>query len=382
MGRAWLSRNALGLVIAVALSMGAASSAQEAPPAEAPPAEAPPAEAPPAEAPPAEAPPAEAPPAPPPPPPLPPLSQVQIQVWISETGEQGLRDLGANLSYTRFVDGDEQSGSVQQIDTTVQDLVNPKFTVTMPAPNPTLFGTPARPDRSGTIADGVQTQEGAGLTFSIIKTDYGTVDGAFRSVERKSDLDLISKPELLVINGTPATIHAGGQVPYQSIIYNNQGQGQLHVVWQDIGVKLGLVPTIRENEMVELNLTELLVSDVARVDNIRGIDLPVFSTRQQTGTVLVPNGQTLVVGGLASRVVRKTERRVPIVGRVPVLGIPFRGRRSEASTSHLLIFVSPTIVDLLKLDQSAVDALEFWRRERWLHEREIDQEFELLGDDL
>lgn len=377
MCRAWLSRGALGLVIAVALSMGAASSAQEAPPAEAPPAEAPPAEVPPAEA-----PPAEAPPAPPPPPPLPPLSQVQIQVWISETGEQGLRDLGANLNYTRFVDGDEQSGSVQQIDTTVQDLVDPRFTVTMPAPNPTLFGTPARPDLSGTIADGVQTQEGAGLTFSIIKTDYGTVDGAFRSVERKSDLDLISKPELLVINGAPATIHAGGQVPYQSIIYSNQGQGQLHVVWQDIGVKLGLVPTIRENEMVELNLTELLVSDVARVDNIRGIDLPVFSTRQQTGTVLVPNGQTLVVGGLASRIIRKTERRVPIVGRVPVLGIPFRGRRSEASTSHLLIFVSPTIVDLLKLDQSAVDALEFWRRERWLHEREIDQEFELLGDDL
>ena len=82
----------------------------------------------------------------------------------------------------------------------------------------------------------------------------------------------------------------------------------------------------------------------------------MFAKRSQTGSVLVPNGQALVIGGLSSRVTRRTERRVPILGKVPVLGIAFRGRRSEVQNIHLLIFVSPTVVPNAPPDSSATDA--------------------------
>ncbi len=332
---------------------------------------------PPEEAPPQEAPPPE-PPAPPPPPDI---RQVQIQVWISETGEQGLRDLGANLRYSRFVQGEEQSGSLQQISTNVFDPRKDDFTVTLPAPDQNLFDPPMRPDQQPPLQRGVQTQSGVGLNYSYIISDTGTIDAEFRAIERKADLDLISKPELLTINGTPAEIHAGGDVPYQAITYEN-GIPRLNVTWQPIGVKMRMTPSIMPNEMVQLNIESLDVNDVSRIDRIRGIDFPVFSTRSQTGQVLVPNGQTLVIGGLSSRVIRKTERRVPGLGRLPLLGIPFRGRSSEAESSHLLIFVSPTVVDLMRLDQAAVDALEFWRQEQWQHRERIDEEYRLLQEDF
>lgn len=309
------------------------------------------------------------------------IRQVQIQVWISETGEQGLRDLGANLTYKRFVKGAEQSGSVQQINTQVHDLEDPEFTVTLPVPDQSDFNTPLRPDQSGGLTDGIQTQQGIGGTFNVIFNDYGTVNGAFRAVERKSDVDLISKPEILVINGQPAEIHAGGEVPYQSVKYQ-KGQPQLNVTWEQIGVNMVLTPHIQPDDMIQLDITTLDITDVARIDTIRGIDFPVFSTRKQAGSVLVPNSQTLVVGGLSSRIVRRDERRVPVVGKVPLLGIPFRGRQSDASTNHLLIFVSPTIVDLQALDESGVDALDFWQKEQWRHSRDIGQEMELLESDL
>jgi type II secretory pathway component GspD/PulD (secretin) len=310
------------------------------------------------------------------------LRQVQVQVWISETGEQGLRDLGANLRYVRFVDGVETSGNVQQMNTNVTDLQSPEFTVTMPAPDAELFGPPLRPDLAGSLADGVQTQEGVGMTFSLIADDHGTIEGAFRAVERNSDVDLISKPELLVINNRPAEIHAGGEVPYQSIQYKN-GRPQLNVAWEPIGVNMKLTPKIRpDNETIELNIDTLEVSDIARIDSVRGIDLPVFAKRAQTGAVLVPSGQTLVIGGLSSRITRRNERRVPIIGDVPIVGIPFRGRRTEAATTHLLVFVSPTIVDLNNMSDAAVNALEFWRRERWRQEEQIDEEKRLLETDL
>lgn len=311
------------------------------------------------------------------------IRQVQIQVWISETGEQGLRDLGANLTYTRFVRGIESSGSVQQISTNVQAMQKPDYNVVLPVPDQTLFPPPLRPDPAGTLADGIQAQKGVGLSSSLIVDDHGTIDMVFRALEQKSDLDLIAKPELLVINGQEAEIHAGARVPYQSIVYK-QGRPELHVAWEPIGVYLKLTPVILDgaSSSVQLNINTLAVSDVTRIDNVRGVDLPVFSTRSQSGTVLVPNGETLVIGGLTTRVIRRTERRVPVVGNLPLVGIPFRGRRSDATTSHLLVFVRPTIVDLREMDETAESALEFWRRERWRHQPKIDEELRLFKDDL
>ena len=323
-------------------------------------------------------------PAPAPPPvPAGPPKQVQIQVWISETGEEGLRELGADLTFTRFVRGRETSGSVQQISTSVFDPQNAPFQVTLPVPDQTLFNAPLRPDQAGNLSNALQAQEGVGMTFTILPNEYGTVDGVFRAVEQKSDIDLISKPELLVVDEGTASIHAGSEIPYQDVKFE-KGRPQAKVTWREVGVNLDLSPMIRPDNMVQLNITKLEVSDIARLDTIRGIDLPVFSKRGQTGKVIVPNGQTLVIGGLSSRVIRKTETRVPLVGKVPVLGIPFRGRRSEASTTHLLIFVSPTVIDIANLEQASVDALEFWRKgtEKWHHEEDIKDEIQLLEDDL
>ena len=322
------------------------------------------------------------------------IRQIQLQAWISETNESGLRNVGANLNYTRFVEGVEQTGSVQQITSSVFNPLSDFETVSLPVPssnppspfepqytNP-AFPTPMRPDQNGGAA-GIQTQAGFGLTATVIDSGQGTLDAVFRGIERKADGELISKPELLVINGKPATIKAGGKFPFQSVAYP-KGQPQLSVAWRDLGVSLNVTPTILPDDMVKLSITQLDVTDIARVDNIRGVDMPVFSTRSQTGAVLVPDGHTIVIGGLSSRVLRKTERRVPILGRVPVLGVPFRSRSSEADIRTLLIFVSPTVVDLRNLTDEAYSALNFWknRGSGWDNQERIEREIEAMENNM
>lgn len=320
-------------------------------------------------------PPAEGQPAPPP---LVPLNQVQVKVWITETNETGLRELGTNLQYTRFVRGKEQNGSLQQVTTSVFAPTNPSFGVTLPAPNTTLFPPPKRPDANNNPANGIQTQSGAGLVANVISPDYGSVDALFRGIEQKAEVDLISKPEILVIDNGLAEIHAGSQVPFQNIGYTITGASQLAVTWQDIGVNLKLQPLVLPNDSVQINITELGVSDVVRIDNIRGIDLPVFATRRQQGVVVVPNNQALVIGGLASRTLQKSERRVPVVGSIPLVGIAFRGRTSKASNATLMIFVQPTIVNLRQMTPEAEDALEFWRKQRWENQERISKEIQIM----
>lgn len=313
---------------------------------------------------------------------LTPLDQVQIKVWIAEYNEQGLRELGTNLEYKRFVRGVEGSGTLEQLNTNTFDPLNPDFSVTLPTPDQSLFGPPLRPDLSS--LPGIQTQAGGGLVASIIDPGYGTVDGLFRAIEQKSEVNLVSKPEILVVDNGIAEIHAGGEVPYQSIKYNNQGVANLNVTWEDIGVNMKIQPLILPSEptnSVKLNIEQLSVSDVVRIDNIRGIDLPVFATREQTGTVIVPDANTIVIGGLSSRIVQKTERRVPILGKIPLLGIAFRGRNSRATNSHLLIFVQPTIVDLRELTPEADKALNFWTSPEWQNSDRIKKEVVVMQEE-
>jgi general secretion pathway protein D len=339
-----------------------------------------------AQDPPPEAPPAEPAPAPAPAPAAAPVDirQVQVQVWISETSEQGLRQLGANLNFTRFVRGVEQSGSVQQVNTNVFNPVEDFGGVTMPVPDQGLFPAPLRPDENNNLADGLQSRSGFGLTANVIDSDTGTIDAVFRATERQADVDLISKPELLVANGSEATIKAGGQVPYQDVQTDAKGNSQLQITFGDTGVNLGLQPAIQPNDFVKLHIKQLEVTDIERIESIRGVDLPVFAKRSQTGVVTVPSGQTLVIGGLSSRVVRKTERRVPVLGQLPIVGMPFRSRNSEADITHLLIFVSPTVVDLRNITKQGFNALNFWkeRGSQWDNTERIEREIEAMEVEL
>lgn len=331
--------------------------------------------------------PAEQPP-PPPEPDLQPLRQVQVQVWISETTEDGLRNIGTNLNYSRVVRGEEQSGSVERV---VSRVFDPNaFEVVLPVPNNQGYPGNVRltPDVPRTVAtpqvienSGISAPSGAGMTFSIIDSNRGTIDGIMRAIEQTADADLISKPELLVVEGQTAHIAAGEEVPYQALVYQ-KGRAQLQVQWRTVGVNMGITPTVLSNDMIQIALSQLEVSDRLPSSPIRGIDLPVFSTRSQTGMVVVPNAQTLVIGGLSTRNVFKSERRLPVVGKLPVLGVPFRGRRMEARNSHLLIFVSPTIVDLRNLKPEAISALNFWREERWKNLDRIEQEIEIMENEL
>ena len=230
----------------------------------------------------------------------------------------------------------------------------------------------------------MQTYSGAGLSFSILDAGAGTIDGILQAVERKSDADLISKPELIVANGQKAVIKAGGQVPFQDAKVTPPYPAQLQVVWRDIGVNLDFTPAILPNNMVQLTLSQVEVSDVSRVENLRGVDLPVFSTRSQAGNVFVPDGTTLVIGGLSSRVVRNSEKRVPVVGSLPLVGIPFRSRKSDAEVRSLLIFVSPTIVDLRNPSSQAKSAMDFWREKgvEWVNAERIEAERKTMESGL
>lgn len=334
----------------------------------------------------------------PPPRQLVPIDQVQIQVWISQTDEQGRRQLGNNLNYSRFTrwgqvnPGIEHDGSAERIVTDTVDIQDPNFDTVLPAPSPGPYPENLRQTNfsitphtalpgGGQWTNRGQVRKGAGLTYDIVLDSRGTIEGAFRATESRTDTDLISKPELVVVQGAKATVNAGEEIPYQKVTWKN-AQPQLEITWRNIGVQMQLTPTLIADDMVELSIEDLSVTDQLPPKVFGNLRIPVFSTRSQKGVVIVPNGQTLVIGGLNSRIVKRNERRVPILGRIPILGVAFRGRETDSINSQLLIFVSPTKIDLRNFTDRMDNAMNFWREDKWRNLERIQQEIDLMPDEI
>jgi type II secretory pathway component GspD/PulD (secretin) len=110
----------------------------------------------------------------------------------------------------------------------------------------------------------------------------------------------------------------------------------------DVGVKLRIVPRISGDGTI----TTLVEPEVSRIVAFRGpdSDLPQTSTRRARTIIRVPNGRKVYLGGLLSEEKRITEKRVPILGSIPLLGILFRHQQEDTARTDLVIEITPRIV--------------------------------------
>ena len=73
--------------------------------------------------------------------------------------------------------------------------------------------------------------------------------------------------------------------------------------------------------------------------------LPNVRQQQMCTSVRVWDGQTVVLGGLASETVKKIKDQVPVFGRLPLVGSLFRSESKTAIKKNLLVFITPTLID-------------------------------------
>jgi len=114
---------------------------------------------------------------------------------------------------------------------------------------------------------------------------------------------------------------------------------------ENVGITLRFTPQITEGDYIQLELyqeiSSLIDSPVGQDPNRVG---PTTSERKSTNTVLVRDGQTIIVGGLMEDRIRTNVSKVPWLGDIPVLGWLFRSESDTVEKQNLLIFLTPTII--------------------------------------
>jgi general secretion pathway protein D len=176
--------------------------------------------------------------------------------------------------------------------------------------------------------------------------------GVLKMLQTNSSSNILSTPNLLTTDNTEASISVGQNVPFATGSYSGtSGNGGTSggsgfsspfntFDRKDIGIILKVTPHLNEGNTVVLDI-EQEVSSVADLNSASGL---ITNKREIKTQIMANDSQTVVLGGLIKDDVLKGEKRVPILGSIPVLGNLFRSQSSKKVKTNLLVFIRPTIV--------------------------------------
>ena len=177
--------------------------------------------------------------------------------------------------------------------------------------------------------------------FGSDGTDFGILLSA---IAADSDNNILSTPTLVTLDNQEAEIVVGQNVPFVTgtqLSSANDNPFQT-IERQDVGISLKVKPQINEGDNIKMEI-EQEVSDVSNTSVTGATDITT-NTRAIKTTVLVEDGQTLVLGGLIDDQVNETHDKIPFLGDIPLLGSLFRFRTSSNSKRNLMVFLHPTIL--------------------------------------
>jgi general secretion pathway protein D len=188
----------------------------------------------------------------------------------------------------------------------------------------------------------------SGYVHPVAHLNADGAQAVFSFFNEDSESEVIATPRAVTTDNSPATLQVTRAVPiYQVTQGGTQSGPTVNITYTNLGTILEVTPRISANSNIFLKV-------VPEVSNIDGQDSQViigevttaniFAVRKVTTQVLIPSGNTLVLGGLMSDNVQKQRTKVPILGDLPGMKYIFGSSAKDRRKSNLLIFVTPTIV--------------------------------------
>lgn len=166
-----------------------------------------------------------------------------------------------------------------------------------------------------------------------------------RALEQQNKAKVLSEPNLLVLDGREANMLVGGEIPVPVVQSSAGGIGSVTITYKEFGVRLKILPTIMDGDKVQLKvMPEVSSLDYANAILFSGFEIPALRTRRAETTVIVKNGQSLVIAGLLQNDTAKVVRKIPLLGDIPIIGELFKSTRFANNETELVIVITPEVV--------------------------------------
>ena len=207
-----------------------------------------------------------------------------------------------------------------------------------------VAGNTLNPISSNTTTDFAPNLNGLMFTRGFIDGS-ARVDATLEAIAQNNEVRLLARPSLTVGNNQEGEIQIGAEVPVEAgESISAGGLSTTNIQYRDTGIGLLITPQINEDGVVNLIINQTLRS----VDNsASGINNnPVFNNQEITTTVVVKDGDNIVLGGLIQTDTEALNTGVPLLNRVPGLGNLFSYQQDNQERRELFIVLRPEVIDL------------------------------------
>ena len=184
---------------------------------------------------------------------------------------------------------------------------------------------------------------GAGITIGGIT--FPNIGAVVQAYKTDTDVSILSTPQIMTLDNEEAEINVGSNVPYitrqdstatsttNPVNYNTYE-------YKDVGVILNITPHINEDNFIRLKISQ----QVTKVTSPSSSTTPTTLKRTTKTTVVIKDGETIVISGLMGDSTQDTTYKLPLLGDIPILGWLFKTYSTAREKTNLYVFVTPHIV--------------------------------------
>jgi type II secretion system protein D len=200
--------------------------------------------------------------------------------------------------------------------------------------------------RVGSTAAGVGVATALGVpNLSVSSTDFSLL---IRALEAQGKLEVLSNPQVLANNNQVARISVVDEI---GVAGRSQfgGTNNTSIISEveriPAGIILEVTPSISSDGFVRMEISPEISALTSRVTQInRDQTAPVITKRTVDTVVTVKDGQSVVIGGLIQTSDEQRTSKVPLLGDIPIIGVPFRTKKNEVTKTELLVILTPRVV--------------------------------------
>jgi pilus assembly protein CpaC len=188
------------------------------------------------------------------------------------------------------------------------------------------------------------------LNIFLFRKDLN-LGATIKALESKSLLETLAEPNVLAINGKPASFVSGGEFPYP-MVQGGANVGAVTIGFREYGIRINFLPVITPRGTIRLQVSpEVSALDYANAVTFEGFTIPALSTRKVQTEVELESGQSFVIAGLLDNTMTETLNKIPGLANIPLLGKLFQSRTRSKGNSELLVIVTPEVVRPLPVGQ-------------------------------
>ena len=178
--------------------------------------------------------------------------------------------------------------------------------------------------------------------------DVGDYKALVEALRTFGDTKTLSEPRLTVVNNQEAKILVGSKEPYVTKAVSQTGTGTAvtseTVTFLDVGVKMFVTPTITRDRFVQMKIRPEVSSKTGTLTTSEKNEIPIIETAEAETVLLIEDGGTVILGGLIKDENSLDQQRIPLIGDLPIIGVPFRSTKKTTKKTELVVFLTPHIV--------------------------------------